>query len=80
MIRIICDDDTPPGCAVKLKREDDVFSTAYLTNEATMSTQVAVEHMVGGILHQCHQVCCILTLYYLQNQIHMLGWCKEADD
>lgn len=39
-----------PGGAVKLEREDDVISVAYLANEATLRAQITVEHVVGGIL------------------------------
>lgn len=58
--------DHVPGGDVKLEGEDDVISVAYLTNEATLGAQVAVEHVVGGRLHQCDQVGCILALCYLE--------------
>lgn len=54
-----------PGGDVKLEGEDDVISVAYLTKEATLSAQVALEHVVGGVLHQFEQVSCIFALCYL---------------
>lgn len=57
-----------PGGDVKLEGEDDVISVAYLTKEATLSAQVALEHVVGGVLHQFEQVSCIFALCYLEKQ------------
>lgn len=48
--------DNIPGGAVELEGEDDVISVAYLTDEAALGAEVAEEHMVGGVLHQSHQV------------------------
>lgn len=62
----VCEvEDNTPGGGVKLEGEDDVISVTYLTDEATLRAQVTVEHVVGGVLQQRHQVVCILTLCYL---------------
>ena len=60
--------DGVPGGAVELEGEDDVISAADLTDEATLGAQVAVEHVVGGVLAQCHQVGCVFALRYLENK------------
>lgn len=57
-----------PGGGVELKGKDDVISVAYLTNEATLGAQVALEHVVGSVLQQCYQVGCILALCNLTKQ------------
>lgn len=57
--------DNIPGGAFKLEGEDDVISVTYLTDEAALGAEVAEEHVVGGVLHQCHQVARILALRYL---------------
>lgn len=62
--------DNVPGGDVKLEGEDDVSSVAYLTNEAALSAQVAVEHVVGGILRQGDQVGSVFALCYLKNTKH----------
>lgn len=62
--------DNIPGGAVELEGEDDVIGVADLTNESTLSAQVAVEHVVGGILQQHHQVGCIFALCYLEKDKH----------
>lgn len=66
--------DNIPGGAVKLEGEDDVLSVAYLADKATLRAQVAVEHVVGGVLQQCYQVGCILAVGDLQQKTntHML--------
>lgn len=51
-----------PGGAFKLKGEDDVIGVTYLTNEAALGAQVAVEHVVGGVLRQRRQVVCIFPV------------------
>lgn len=73
--------DSVPGGDVKLEGEDDVISVAYLTNEAALSAEVAVEHVVGGILQQVDQVGCVFALGYLKKiNIHILRCLKVADD
>ncbi len=72
--------DNVPGGDVKLEREDDVSSVAYLTNEAALSAQVAVEHVVGGILRQGDQVGSVFALCYLKKtNTHILRCLKVAD-
>lgn len=60
--------DDSPGGGVELKREDDVVSVAYLTNEAALGAQVAVGHVGGGVLRLRHQVVCVFALCDLQNK------------
>lgn len=57
-----------PGGGLKLEGEDDVIGVTYLANEATLSAQVTVVHMVGGIFYQRVQVDCKLALCYLKSQ------------
>ena len=67
----LCGDDAPGG-GVELEGEDDVVGVTRLTDEAALRAQVAVEHVVGGVLQQCEQVVCILTLCDLEENIRML--------
>lgn len=68
-----------PCGGVKLKGEDGVISVAYLANEAPLSAQVAVKHVVGSVVQQCDQVGCIVAFCYLEIK-RALCWKQKYTD
>lgn len=57
-----------PGGAVELEGKEDVIRVAYLTNETSLCAQVAVQHVIRGLLHQGGQEVSILAICYLKHR------------
>lgn len=58
-------EDNAPDDAVELEGEEDIIRGADLADEAPLSAQVTVEHVIRGVLHQREQEGRKLSISYL---------------